>query len=225
MVGRARRAGAVLSTIFVFAAWAVFGQDGAGNGQGAAAYSVLSSRLQGAEQLLARRVMLEHGALSAEELEALRELNEEIRSSLFGDLMDRSSLLLLLAREQVQSEQGRDRRANLADTIVAELRSESRQANITRGRARAFRFSLGTGAVSFALAFGFWGLGEMQDQMYFQAATIEEAVRHRNLFRSFMIGSLAAAAVGVISSGVSLSLLALPGTPLSAEGSGRPGKR
>ena len=73
-------------------------------------------------------------------------------------------------------------------------------------REQVLRFSLATTVASFALAFTFWGLGEMQDQMYFQAATIDEAIVHRRFFQVFTIGSLVSTAVEVAGAGVSVSL-------------------
>ena len=160
-------------------------------------YNELAAGLDRAEQRVAATVLQDGVAVSAEEIEALTTLNRQVRGSLYGDLIDRSDLLLLLAQEQVRIRREMEGKQIRFDQMLLE-RSTSRE--------QVLRFSLATTVASFALAFTFWGLGEMQDQMYFQAATIDEAIVHRRFFQVFTIGSLVSAVVGVAGAGVSVSL-------------------
>jgi hypothetical protein len=152
-------------------------------------------------------IVLQDGVVvSAEELEALITLNRQIRGSLYGDLIDRSDLLLLLAREQVRIRREMEAQQIRFDLMLLDSRQEERSRKRSTSREQVLRLSLATTLASFALAFTFWGLGEMQDQMYFQAATVDEAIVHRRFFQVFTVGSLVSAAVGVAGAGVAVSI-------------------
>ena len=185
-----------------------FSQDGRVTSPGDELYDELAAGLDRAEQQVAAAVLQDGVMVSAEELEALTTLNRQIRGSLYGDLIDRSDLLLLLAREQVRIRREMEAQQIRFDQMLLESRQEERSRKRSTSREKAFRYSLATTVASFALAFTFWGLGEMQDQMYFQAATIDEAIVHRRFFQVFTIGSLVSAAVGVAGAGVSVSFIA-----------------
>jgi hypothetical protein len=92
--------------------------------------------------------------------------------------------------------------------MLRDSRQDAR--NLERGAARdkVLRASFNTTLVSFAAAFAFWGLGELQDRRYFESTTIEGATLHRRLFQIFSIGSLVGATVGVIGAGVTVTLYA-----------------
>ena len=165
-------------------------------------YEELSTSLAQAEALVAGMALQDEAALTVEQLEALRYLNRQIRGSLYSDLIDRSDLLLLLAREQMLLRWAR------LEGMLRDSRQDAR--NLERGSARdkVLRASFNTTLVSFAAAFAFWGLGELQDRRYFESTTIEEATLHRRLFQIFSIGSLVGATVGVIGAGVTVTLYA-----------------
>lgn len=171
-------------------------------------YNELAAGLARAEQRVAATVLQDGGAVSAEELEALVAFNRQIRGSLYGDLIDRSDLLLLLAQELVRVHGETEAKEIRFDQLILESRQEERSGKRSTSREKVLRFSVATTLASFALAFTFWGLGEMQDQLYFQAATIDQATLHRRLFQVFTVGSLISAAVGIAGAGVSVSLTA-----------------
>jgi hypothetical protein len=182
-----------------------FSQEGTVGSAGDELYDELAASLDRAEQRVAAIVLQDGVVVSAEELEALTTLNRQIRGSLYGDLIDRSDLLLLLAQEQVRIFQETEVQEVRFDQILLERGQEERNERRSTFHEEAFRYSVATSLASFALAFTFWGLGEMQDQKYIQAATIDEAIVHRRFFQAFTIGSLVSAAVGVVSAGVSVS--------------------
>lgn len=171
-------------------------------------YNELAAGLARAEQRVAATVLQDGVAVSAEELEALAALNRQIRGSLYGDLIDRSDLLLLLAEEQARIHRETEGKQIRFDRLLLESRQEERSGKRSTSREKVLRFSVPTTLASFALAFTFWGLGEMQDQLYFEAATIDQAILHRRLFQVFTVGSLISAAVGIAGAGVSVSFTA-----------------
>ncbi len=177
-----------------------------------ARYSDLSVRLEAAEQEMAAVFVQDRPAVTAEQAEALAILDKEIRRSLYGDLIDRSGLLLHLTREQMCFQQKDENQDAIAQTVIGESLAEQRREKKSSFQNKALRISMGSAVASFTLAFTFWGLGEMQDSLYFEAQTIDQAVLHRRFFQVFAIGSLFSAAIGVISSGVAVSLLAAGST-------------
>lgn len=185
-----------------------FSQEGRATSPGDELYDELAASLDRAEARVAATVLQDGVVVSAEELEALITLNRQIRGSLYGDLIDRSDLLLLLAREQVRIRREMEAQQIRFDLMLLESRQEERSRKRSTSREQVLRLSLATTLASFALAFTFWGLGEMQDQMYFQAATVDEAIVHRRFFQVFTIGSLVSAAVGVAGAGVAVSFFA-----------------
>jgi hypothetical protein len=82
--------------------------------------------------------------------------------------------------------------------------------NLKRSAARdkRLRACFNTTLISFAAAFTFWGLGELQDRRYFESTAIDEAALRRRLFQIFSIGSLVGATIGVVSAGVTVALYA-----------------
>ena len=168
-------------------------------------YQELSASLEQAEALVAAVVVQDRATLSAQQLEALESLNRRIRGSLYSDLIDRSELLVLLAREQMRL--GQDPRAR-AEEMLRDSLMDSRNLRAGAVREKALRLSFGATLVSFAAAFSFWGLGELQDRLYFESATAEDASRRRRLFQVFSVGSVIATAVGVAGAGVSITLYA-----------------
>jgi hypothetical protein len=173
-----------------------------------ARYTDLSVRLEAAEKELAAVFVEDHPTVTAGQAEALAILDEEIRSSLYGDLIDKSGLLLYLTREQMRFQQKDENRDAIVQTVIGESLAEQRREKRSNFQNKALRISMGSAVASFTLAFTLWGLGEMQDRLYFEAQTIDQAVVHRRFFQVFSIGSLFSAAVGVISSGISVYLLA-----------------
>jgi len=175
-------------------------------------YTELASRLEDAGKEVSGKLLQAEGVLTTEDLQLLGSLDEEIRRSLYGDLVDRSSLLLLLAREEVRGQQRSRQQDERAEQIILASRQDRRSVEISGFRTRLLKTSLAASLTSFTLAFTFWGLGERQDRLYFEAQTIEEAVRHRAYFKTFSIISLIGAAVGVVSSGVTVTVLAVWGS-------------
>ena len=171
-------------------------------------YNELAASLTRAEQRVAASVLQDGVAVSAEELEALTTLNLQIRGSLYGDLIDRSDLLLLLSQEQVRIRRETEAKQIRFDQLLLESLQEERNGRRDASREKVLRYSIATTLASFALAFTFWGLGEMQDQLYFQAATIDEAILHRRFFHVLTVGSLISAAVGIAGAGVSVFFFA-----------------
>jgi len=196
----------VIAALVVLAGTGIgFSQEGWVSSAGDELYNELAASLDRAEQRLAAIVLQDGVVVSAAEIEALTTLNRQIRGSLYGDLIDRSDLLLLLAQEQVRIRQETEVQQVRFDQLLLESGQEERYSKRSTFHEEAFRYSVATALTSFALAFAFWGLGEMQDQMYFQAATSDEAIVNRRFFQIFTIGSLVSAAVGVASAGVSVS--------------------
>jgi hypothetical protein len=181
-----------------------FSQEGRATSAGDELYNELAASLDRAEQRVAASVLQDGVAVRAEELEALTTLSRQIRGSLYGDLIDRSELLLLLAQEQVRIGQETETRQIRFDQMLLDSRQEERNSRRSISREKVLRYSVATTLSSFALAFTFWGLGEMQDQMYFQATTTDQAIVHRRLFQVFTIGGLVSAAVGLAGAGVAV---------------------
>lgn len=180
----------------------------AATGPAGTAYLLLRGEIDEAEQALARKILGAAGAVERADVERLEELSRKARLSLHGDLIDRSVLLLILAEERLARDRLADSRAHRIEEIMASRELEERAARAARGRTAALWGSLGTGAASFAAAFTFWYLSEWQDEQYFQAATLDDAVKHRTYFKVFSLMSYLSAGVGVLSAGISIPLLA-----------------
>jgi hypothetical protein len=172
-------------------------------------YEELSTSLAQAEALVAGMALQDEAALTVEQLEALRYLNRQIRGSLYSDLIDRSDLLLLLAREQMLLRRDPQELQARLEGMLRDSRQDARNLERDSARDKVLRASFNTTLVSFAAAFAFWGLGELQDRRYFESTTIEGATLHRRLFQIFSIGSLVGATVGVIGAGVTVTLYAV----------------
>jgi hypothetical protein len=182
-----------------------FGNEGTGSTQDEL-YEELSVGLAKSEAMVADIALQDGASPTLEQMEALKSLNRQIRGSLYSDLMDRSELLLLLAQEQVRIHQDpQDRQARL-DQVLQDSRQAAENRSRSDSRAKILRTSFTTTMASFALAFTFWGLGELQDLRYFESPTIEEARLHRRLFQVFSIGSLIGASIGLVSAGVTVTL-------------------
>jgi hypothetical protein len=166
-------------------------------------YLELAANLEQAEELVAGIVLRDDVFVTAEQLDALRSLNRQIRGSLYSDLIDRSDLLLLLTEEQMLLQRNPQIRM---EEMLQDSGQDARKRKATRARDTALRVSFATTAVSFAAAYAFWGLGELQDRRYFESTTSEEASRHRRLFRVFSIGSIVGVTVGAVSAGLSVTL-------------------
>ena len=169
-------------------------------------YRELSASLERAEEMVADSVLQGDAALTAEQMESLAALNRRIRGSLYSDLIDRSDLLLLLAREQMQIGMSAGQQQLRLESILQDSLQESRISERSLSREKALRSSLTTTLVSFALAFTFWTLGEVQDRRYFESSSIDDARHHRRLFKVFAVGSAVSAAVGVVGVGVATML-------------------
>ena len=180
-----------------------FGEDGRDE-----LYEELSADLAQAEALMAGMALEDEEAPTAQQLEALRSLDLQMRGSLYTDLMDRSDLLLLLTREQMLFHRDQQELQARAEGLLHDSRQEARDRKRSADREKVLRTSFNSTLVSFAAAFTFWGLGELQDRRYFESTTAEEAARHRRLFQIFSIASLVGATVGVVSAGVSVTLYA-----------------
>jgi hypothetical protein len=167
-------------------------------------YRQLSASLERAEGMVAAST-LQGEALTGEQMQSLVTLNRQIRGSLYSDLIDRSDLLLLLAEEQMRIGPDTGQQLRLESILQDSLRESSARER-SREREKAFRSSMTTALISFALSFTFWTLGEAQDRRYFESPTIDEARHHRRLFQVFAVGSAVSAAVGVVSGGVSAML-------------------
>lgn len=168
-------------------------------------YRELAAGIEQAEALVAGIALTDGAMITGEQIEALELLNRQIRGSLYSDLIARSDLLLLLSREQVRTSQSPDQLQHRLEHMLEDSRQETLILARERSRDKVLRASLITSLASFALAFTFWGLGELQDQLYFQADTTEEARLHRRLFQVFTAGSMIGAAVGTVSAGVSVT--------------------
>jgi hypothetical protein len=171
-------------------------------------YEELSTSLAQAEALVVGMALQDEAALTVEQLEALRYLNRQIRGSLYSDLIDRSDLLLLLTREQILLRRDPQELQARLEGMLRDSRQDARNLERDSARDKVLRASFNTTLVSFAAAFAFWGLGELQDRRYFESTTIEGATLHRRLFQIFSIGSLVGATVGVIGAGVTVTLYA-----------------
>jgi hypothetical protein len=171
-------------------------------------YRELSTSLTQAEATIAGITLEDDRAITEEQLEALRSLNAQIRGSLYSDLIDRSDLLVLISREQMLLHRDPQQLQVRVEGMLRDSRQEARNMKRSAARDKLMRASFTTTLISFASAFTFWGLGELQDLRYFQATTIEEATLRRRLFQIFSIGSMVGATVGVIGAGVSVTLYA-----------------
>ena len=171
-------------------------------------YQELSAGLAQAEVLVAGLALQGEASVTEEQLQALKSLNRRIQGSLYSDLIDRSELLVLLTREQMLLHQEPQQLQSRVEDMLRSSRQDARNLERSAARQVMLRNSFTTTLVSFASAFTLWGLGEMQDRRYFQAASIQEATRHRRLFQIFSIGSMIGAAVGVAGAGVSVTLYA-----------------
>ena len=169
-------------------------------------YEELSAELERAETLVARVVLQNGVRLRPEQMEALSTLNRQIRGSLYSDLVDRSDVLLLLTQDQMRIRLDPQEMKFACQGIADESLEEASVRRRSASREKALRSSFTVSAASFALAFTFWGLGELQDRRYFESTTIEEANRHRRLFRALSTGSMISAGIGVVGTGVSATL-------------------
>jgi hypothetical protein len=171
-------------------------------------YDELSAALGQAEALVAGMALEDGTSVTEEQLEALRILNRQIRGSLYSDLIDRSDLLLLLAQEQMLFRRGPEAMQVHLEEMLRDSREEAHGRKRSSVRDKVLRASLTVSLVSFATAFGLWGLGELQDRRYFESTSSREAEQRRRLFQAFSIGSIVGAAVGGIGAGVSVTLYA-----------------
>ena len=169
-------------------------------------YLLLYDEIQQAQETLSDKI-LGGGAVEAADVERLSQLAEEARLSLYGDLIDRSALLLVLAEEQLAEQRLAGSGAVRTGEIMKSRELEARSAQARRRRSAGLWGSLGTSTVSFAMAFTFWYLSEWQDEQYFLAASVDDAVRHRTYFRLFSWVSYLSAGVGVVSAGISIPFL------------------
>jgi hypothetical protein len=181
------------------------------NGEPTAAnqhYQELSSRLQTVEDALAGALLDGEGSVPVSAIATFPELQQQINLALYGDLMDRSRVLALLIaeREPARMERALEGGPNgkLLSAGTRKLRLEP-SLPFLRG---AFWISLGAGAGSFGLSYAFWYLGAKQDEAYFGATTVEEAVSYRSRFQLLSLASLVAAGVAAVSAGLSAALLA-----------------
>jgi hypothetical protein len=160
---------------------------------GAADYEDLAQRLEQAEAELARRVLGPVPYLTSAELQPYESLHREIQASYYGELVDRSRFLILLARAQTVS---------LAAAQPGPL-PKPPHPNLERPA----RILLAAGVASFCLSYSLWALAERQDSLYLASSTVDEALVHRRLFQTCGLASLILAGVGTVSSGASVSLL------------------
>lgn len=181
----------------------VFGEDSRDE-----LYEELSAGLAQAEALVAGLSLQDESSVTAEQLEALRSLNRQIRGSLYSDLIDRSDLLLLLAQEQLLFHQDPQQPQSRLEGILRDSSQDVQEDKRKEDREKALRACFNTTLVSFAAAFTFWGMSELQDRRYFESTAIEDARLHRRLFQVFSIGSLVGATLGVVSAGVTVTLYA-----------------
>jgi hypothetical protein len=177
-------------------------------GSASSSYLPLYEEVRAAEQALADRILGEGEPLSASEVEELEKLNQEARLSLYGDLIDRSALLLVLAQDQLAQELLRQSRVDRASEILQSRELEQKAAASRVRRTIGLWSSLGTAAASFTAAFALWYLSEWQDEQYLEAETVDEAMRHRTNFKLLSWASYLAAGVGVLSAGLSIPVLA-----------------
>ena len=171
-------------------------------------YEELATSLAQAEALVAGMTLQEGAAVTAEQLEALQSLNRQIRGSLYSDLIDRSDLLLLLTQEQMLFHQDPQELQVRLQGILRDSGEDAQNLKRSAARDKRLRACFNTTLISFAAAFTFWGLGELQDRRYFESTAIDEAALRRRLFQIFSIGSLVGATIGVVSAGVTVALYA-----------------
>jgi hypothetical protein len=200
----------VLPILFCFLVTVLPGVSQEQNAIGPAgtSYLLLQEEIRAAERALADRILGEGGPLSAAEVEELEQLKQEARLSLYGDLIDRSALLLVLAQDQLAQELLRRSRIDRANEILQSRELEQRAAASRVRRTIGLWSSLGAAAASFTAAFTLWYLSERQDERYLAADTVDEAMRHRTNFKVLSWASYLAAGVGVLSAGVSIPVLA-----------------
>ena len=171
-------------------------------------YRELSASLAQSEALMAEISLQTDPAVTGEQLEAIQSLNQQIRGSLYSDLIDRSDLLLMLTREQMLFHQDPQQQQVRVEGLLLSSQQDARNLRRSEARDKVLRTCFNTTLISFASAFTLWGLGELQDRRYFQATMIEEGTLRRRLFQVFSIGSMVGAAVGAVSAGVSVTLYA-----------------
>jgi hypothetical protein len=196
----------ILIALVLLAAVCGAAQEQSGGSAGAS-YLLLDKQVGAAEQELAARILQEGAPLTERDLEKLQGLLEEARISLYGDLMDRSALLVMLAEESIARESLIGTRSQREKEFLESRALQEKEATARRRRSAVLWGSVGTTAASFAAAFAFWYLSEWQDERYFSAPTVEEAVRHRTYFKLFSWASYLAAGVGVIGVGVTVPVL------------------
>jgi hypothetical protein len=171
-------------------------------------YRDLATSLARAEALIAELALDGEASIPEAQLDALVSLDRQIRGSMYSDLIDRSELLVLLTREQMNLHQDPQKLQTRVEEMLRGSREDVRSLEQAEARQKVLRISFNVTLVSFASAFTLWGLAELQDRRYFQATSIEEATLRRRLFQVFSIGSMVGAAVGVVGAGVSVSLYA-----------------
>jgi hypothetical protein len=159
-------------------------------------YLLLEQQIREAEGFLADRILGAAGSIGPQDVQRLSALAETARVSLYGDLIDRSALLLVLAEEALALEQHAASRATRLEEILRSRELEAQAELARRRRTAALSSSLGATAAAFATAFTFWYLSEWQDQQNFQATSIDDAVRHRRNFKLFSWVSCLAAGAG-----------------------------
>jgi len=171
-------------------------------------YQELSTSLVQAEALMAEMVMDGETPITEEQLEALVSLNRQIRGSLYSDLIDRSDLLVLLVQDQMNFNQDPQQMQARVEGMLDGSRRDARILERAAAREKVLHASFNMTLISFASAFTLWGLAELQDRRYFQAASIDEATIRRRLFQIFSIGSMVGTTIGVVAAGVSVTLYA-----------------
>ena len=171
-------------------------------------YQELSTSLAQAEALMAEMVMDGETPITEEQLEALVSLNRQIRGSLYSDLIDRSDLLVLLVQDQMNLNQDPQQMRARVEGMLDGSRRDARNLERAAAREKVLHASFNMTLISFASAFTLWGLAELQDRRYFQAASIDEATVRRRLFQIFSVGSMVGTTIGVVAAGVSVTLYA-----------------
>jgi hypothetical protein len=184
----------------------VAAQEESGSSAGAS-YLALCEELSAAEAALAVRILEERAVPDAAQLEELRRLEEEARLSLYGDLMDRSALLVMLAEERLAEQSLEASRPEREREFLESRELSDREAAARKRRTVAVWGSVGTTVASFAAAFTFWYLSEVQDERYFTATSVEAALRHRTYFKLFSWASYVAAGAGIVGVGVTVPVL------------------
>ena len=161
-------------------------------------YLELNGKVARAEELLEIDYHLE-----AIDLEFLENLAAETESSMYKDLLEKSLLFLALGRQK-QFLQAAETGTSFSPLGAEFFLDERRYRQKLKTRQSEFWIFFGGGLAFLALSSTFWVLGEVVDQQWLRADTIEKALRFDIRSNWYTRLSYTAAGLSVLSFGVSL---------------------